>query len=66
MAQALQAYTYGAAYAEGYEHEIGSIERGKLADIVVMDRNLFTAAPEEILEAKVALTIVDGQVVYEA
>ena len=66
LAQALQAYTYGAAYAEGYEHEIGSIERGKLADIVVMDRNLFTAAPEESLEAKVALTIVDGQVVYEA
>lgn len=66
LAQALQAYTYGSAYAESYEREIGSLERGKRADVVVMDRNLFKSTPAELLEAKVALTIVDGQVVYEA
>ena len=64
--RALQAYTYGSAYAESYEHEIGTLERGKLADVVVMDRNLFTATPEEILNANVAFTIIDGEVVYEA
>ena len=66
LAQALQAYTYGAAYAESYEHEIGTLEAGKLADVVVMDRNLFEITPEEILRAKVAFTIVNGEIVYEA
>ncbi len=45
---------------------LARLREGKLADIVVMDRNLFSTCSEEILEAKVALTIVDGQVVYEA
>ncbi len=66
LAQALQAYTYGSAFVENFEHRIGALAEGKLADIVVMDRNLFAATPEEILEAKPAYTFIDGDVVFEA
>lgn len=66
LAEALQAYTYGSARAENFENRIGSLHPGKLADVVVMDRNLFTATPEEILEAKPLYTIIDGRIVYQA
>jgi hypothetical protein len=56
----------GSAYAEFREKEKGSITAGKLADIVVLDTDLFTIAPEEIKDAAVRWTIVDGKVVYEA
>ncbi|GIN90466.1 amidohydrolase [Siminovitchia terrae] len=65
LAQALRAYTYGSAYSVFRENEIGTLEKGKLADVVVLDRNLFSVPEKEILDAKVELTIVDGQVVYE-
>ena len=66
LAQALQAYTYGSARAEGFEGRIGTLETGKLADIVVMDRNLFAIPAEDMREARPLYTIVDGTVVYEA
>lgn len=66
LAQAIQAYTYGSARAENFEDRIGSLAPGKLADIVVMDRNLFDATPAEILEAKPLYTLVDGKIVYQA
>lgn len=40
LAEALKAYTYGSAYGCFREHELGTIEEGKLADLVVLDRNL--------------------------
>ncbi|GIN22726.1 MAG TPA: amidohydrolase [Bacillus bacterium] len=65
LAQALKAYTYGSAYSVFRENEIGTLEKGKLADIVILDRNLFDIPEKEILDTNVELTIVDGQIVYE-
>ncbi len=65
ITEAIDAYTLGSAYAELMEHEKGSIEQGKLADLVILDRNLLRAAPAEILRTRVLYTIVDGKVVYE-
>ncbi|QRG67390.1 amidohydrolase [Brevibacillus choshinensis] len=64
LANALKAYTVTPAYGTFREHELGTLEAGKLADIVVLDRNLFSVAPDEILNAKVKLTMVDGKIVY--
>jgi len=62
---ALRAYTTGGAYASFQEHEIGSLGPGKLADIVVIDRDLTRVAPETIRDAKIEYTIVGGRVVFE-
>lgn len=66
LAQALQAYTYGSARAENFEDRVGSLSSGKLADVVIMDRNLFKATPAEILEAKPLYTFIGGEIVYQA
>jgi predicted amidohydrolase YtcJ len=64
--EALRAYTINNALA-CFEGDIrGSLEKGKLADITVFDRNLLAIPAEEILQAKVVYTIVDGRVVFEA
>jgi len=42
------------------------LEEGKLADLVVLDRDITVAPPEEILETRVVLTVVGGEVVYRA
>jgi predicted amidohydrolase YtcJ len=66
LAEALQAYTYGSAHGCFREHELGTLEEGKLADLVVLDRNLFDIPESEVLETKVELTINDGKVVYKS
>ncbi|WP_240627383.1 amidohydrolase [Thermoflavimicrobium daqui] len=65
LAEVLKAYTLGSAYGTFREHELGTLEVGKLADIVVLERNLFEIPVEEISDTKVQLTIVDGKVVYD-
>ncbi|MDM5284263.1 amidohydrolase [Peribacillus frigoritolerans] len=65
LAEALKAYTSGPAYGTFREQELGTLEVGKLADIIVLERNLFEVLVEEIPDIKVLLTIVDGQVVYD-
>ncbi len=65
VAEAVRAYTYGSAYAEFEEKRKGTIEPGKLADLVVVSDDIFRIAPERIREAKVVLTIFNGRVVYE-
>ena len=62
---AIRAYTINGAYLENKEDEKGSIEPGKLADFVVLDRDITTIDPSEIIETKVLMTIVGGEVVYE-
>ena len=64
LATALAAFTIGSAYVNHRERETGSIEAGKLADLVVLDRNLFRQPADEIALAEVDLTIIDGAVVY--
>ena len=69
LAEAIDLYTRGSAYAEGAEREKGTLEPGKLADLVVFAEDLFAhekAAPRKILTAPVAMTVVGGTVVYEA
>ena len=65
VAEAVHAYTLGAAYASGEEAIKGSITPGKLADLVVLDRDLFACPAEEILQARVEATVLDGKVVYD-
>lgn len=65
MAQAIEYYTLGSAYAEFAEERKGSITEGQLADMVLLSKDLFTIPPREILETKSLLTIVGGRIVYE-
>jgi predicted amidohydrolase YtcJ len=62
--QALRAYTSSAAYASFDESRKGSLTPGKLADVVMLDRDLFAIPPAEIREARVLLTVVGGRVVH--
>lgn len=63
--EALRAYTADAAYAAFAEGEKGTLEPGKLADFVIIDRDLRRVAPETIRDARVLMTVVGGTVVYE-
>lgn len=65
MAQAVDAYTLGSAYATREEHLKGSLREGKFADLVVLDRDLFHARPLDLLKTEVIMTIVAGKIVYE-
>ena len=65
VAEALRAYTVGAAHASGEGHLKGSLSPGKLADLVVLSHDLFSIDPMGIREAQVELTIFDGRIVYE-
>ncbi len=64
LGEALIAYTSGAARAYS-RSDIGALEEGNLADVVVIDRNLFQVPASEIKDAAVELTLMDGRVVYE-
>jgi predicted amidohydrolase YtcJ len=63
---AIAAFTMGSAYVNHLDDVAGSIELGKLADVVVVDRNLFAHPPEEIASARVTSTYVEGEPVFEA
>ena len=65
MAEALRAYTWAGQYASGRDGELGTLEPGKLADVIVLDRNLFDTEAEAIPETKVLLTVFDGTVIYQ-
>ncbi len=65
LQEAIEAYTMGSAYAEFRETEKGSITPGKLADVVILDTDLFAIAPGKIKDTAVRYTVVDGKVVYE-
>lgn len=62
----LRAYTIVAARQVFLEDKLGSIEKGKLADIVVWDRDLYSIPVEELKEVKPVLTLMNGEVVYRA
>jgi predicted amidohydrolase YtcJ len=66
LKEAIEAYTMGSAYAEFREKEKGSLAPGKLADVVILDSDLFSIAPEKIKDAAVRYTVVGGKIVYEA
>jgi predicted amidohydrolase YtcJ len=63
--EALRAYTTGGAYASFEERQKGTIERGKLADFALIDRDITRIPPDQIRDAHVVMTIVGGKIVYE-
>ncbi|HEX8189038.1 MAG TPA: amidohydrolase [Pyrinomonadaceae bacterium] len=63
--EAVRAYTVGSAYAEFAEGVKGTLTPGKLADLVMLDRDIFRIDPAEIERVKVLLTVTDGRVVFE-
>jgi hypothetical protein len=64
--EAVRAYTTGSAYAEFAENVKGTITPGKLADLVILSRDIFKIDPVEIEKVRVTLTVTGGRVVYEA
>ena len=66
VAESVEAYTMGSAYAEFQEKEKGSITPGKLADMVLLSDDIFSIAPEKIRDVKVLKTFVGGNLVFDA
>ena len=66
VAEAIEAYTMGSAYAEFQEKEKGSITPGKLADMVLLSDDIFSIEPEKIREVRVLKTFVGGRLVFDA
>ncbi|MDJ0748351.1 MAG: amidohydrolase family protein [Woeseiaceae bacterium] len=64
LEQAIRAFTMGSAYVNHHEDVTGSVEVGKLADLVVLDQNLFDIEPEQISDTQVLLTLFEGKPVY--
>ena len=66
LKDAIRAMTMGGAYSMRKENELGSIEKGKAADMVVLSRNLFEIDAGSIIDTKVVYTIFGGRIVYDA
>ena len=66
MEQAIAAYTTGSAFAEFAEKDKGTLAPGMLADLVVLDMDITSVAPEKLLRARVLRTVVGGKTVYQA
>jgi predicted amidohydrolase YtcJ len=65
VAEAVWGFTMGPAQVSGRSHELGSITPGKLADLVVLDRDILAIEPMAIADAQVVMTLLDGKVVYQ-
>ena len=65
LAEAVWGYTMGAAIASGQENDLGSLTPGKLADLIVLDQDIFTVPPEQIYTTKVVMTIFNGRIVHQ-
>ena len=66
VAQVIEGYTLGAAFAGRREKSEGSLEAGKLADLIIVSQNVFEIVPQKLADTKALTTIVGGQVVYRA
>jgi predicted amidohydrolase YtcJ len=66
VADAVRAYTLDAAYAGGTDHLLGSLTPGKLADLVLLDRDILASDPQTIPQTEVTATVVGGEVVAGA
>ena len=65
LAKMIQSHTMNGAEAIFAEKETGSIEKGKVADLVVMDQNLFKVAPTALENVQVVMTVFNGKIVYD-
>jgi predicted amidohydrolase YtcJ len=66
VAEAVWGYTMGSAHASGQTAFLGSLSPGKLADLIVLDRDIFDIPAQDISDTRVLLTILGGQVVYRS
>lgn len=66
VAEAVWGYTLGPAHASGQVTHQGSLTPGKLADLIVLDRDIFAIPPEDIPDTQVMLTVFDGQIVHRS
>ena len=66
LTEMLKAYTINSAYLMHQEHLTGSIEVGKAADLIILEKNLYTIPVDEISEVKVLQTMIEGKTVYTA
>jgi hypothetical protein len=64
--EAIYAYTQASAFGEFREKIKGRLEPGYLADLIVLDRDITTASPQQLLHTKVLRTVVNGETVYTA
>ncbi len=65
LRQAIQAYTMGPAFTSGRERKMGSITPGKLADLTILDRDVFGIPDDELVDIRIAGTMVDGRMRYQ-
>lgn len=65
LAEAVKAYTINAAYTMRQENKVGTIEIGKEADLIVLDRDIFSIAPNTIGQTQVTQTYLQGKLVYQ-
>jgi predicted amidohydrolase YtcJ len=63
--EAVRGYTITPAMAYGQDHTLGSITPGKFADLVILEKNIYTIDPMEIADTNVDMTIFDGRIVYD-
>jgi len=63
--EALRAYTLGSAYAINREKDLGTLETGKLADIIVLDADPFKIDQKDLFRVKPILTMIDGKIIYQ-
>lgn len=65
LAEILKCYTYGSAYGVRRENELGTLEAGKFADVIIHDKNYFATPESELIDGKVDVTVMDGKIVFE-
>ena len=63
--EAIRAYSIDGAYAAWEEHDKGSVEPGKLADLIVVDRDPLSIKPDDLKNMTTLMTVINGQIVYE-
>ncbi|NBI64515.1 hypothetical protein D3Z38_16050 [Clostridiales bacterium] len=63
--EALHCYTYNSAYGIHREHELGTLEPGKLADLAILDHNILEVDPDVIPKTQVLMTIMNGKITYQ-
>jgi len=65
VAEAIWGYTMGAAIATGQQNNLGSLTPGKLADLIILNQDIFEIPPEQIHSTKVVMTVFDGEIIYQ-
>jgi len=65
LVEAIWGYTMGAAFVSGQEDELGSLTPGKLADLIVLDQDIFEIPEEQIHSTQVTMTVLNGRIVYQ-